>query len=167
MDGEIAIGTARSRALVSVTPDPFGLAAMYPSLRRFAAVVSSSDGDPDDLLQAAVERLLRVQADVEDPGAYLRRCMVNLESNRRRGLGRFRAAVGRLRAGTHEDRYPSDLSLLDALSPLDRSVLFLVDVDGRPSSAVAEQLGLTDSAVRTRATRARAELRARLQEESP
>ena len=147
---------------IPASADRYGLAGLYPSLRRFAAVVSSSDGDPDDLVQAAVERLLRRSIDVSDPGAYLRRTMVRLESNRRRGLGRFRQAVTRLWASTHHDHYPSDLSVLDLLAPLDRSIVFLIDVEGWPSKTVGAQLGLTDAAVRTRATRARAEMRRHL-----
>ena len=134
---------------------------LYPQLRRFAAVVTSSDGDPDDLVQDAVERLLRRRRPVDDVGAFLRRCMVNLESNRRRGLGRLRRARARLGspASGEPASYPSDLSVLTDLSPLDRSVIFLLDVEGWPSKDVASHLELTDAAVRTRATRARATLR--------
>jgi len=139
---------------------------LYPSLRRFAAVVSASDGDPDDLLQSAVEGLLRRRDDVDDPAAYLRRTMVNLESNRRRGLGRLRGALARLSRHSHEpDVYPSDLAVLDCLDPVDRSVIFLIDVEGWPSRDVAEQLDMTDPAVRTRATRARTLLREQLRKE--
>lgn len=146
--------------------DRLELAGLYPSLRRFAAVVSASDGDPDDLLQSAVERLLRRRADVDDPAAYLRRTMVNLESNRRRGLGRLRVALSSLSRSTDDpDAYPSDLGVLDSLEPVDRSVVFLIDVEGWPSKDVAGQLGLTDSAVRTRATRARTVLREQLRKE--
>lgn len=153
-------------AAASAGSDRLELTALYPSLRRFAAVVSASDGDPDDLLQSAVERLLRLRVDVDDPAAYLRRTMVNLESNRRRGLGRLRDALARLsRHSHHADTYPSDLAVLDSLEPVDRSVVFLIDVEGWPSKDVAEQLDLTDSAVRTRATRARTLLREQLRKE--
>lgn len=141
------------------------LVAIYPALRRFAGVVSASDGDPDDLLQSAVEKLLQSRIKIDNPGAYLRRTMVNLESNRRRGLGRFRTAMGRLRPGEHHEVYPSDLSLLEVLSATDRSIVFLLDVEGWPSRTVAEELGLSDAAVRSRATRARDRLRTHLEGE--
>lgn len=167
MDGEAVANPAGYVPLASAdVTDGLELASLYPSLRRFAAVVSGSDGDPDDLLQSAVEQLLRLKVDVDDPGAYLRRTMVNLESNRRRGLGRLRGALTRLSRNSHEDdAYPSDLAVLDSLEPVDRIVVFLIDVEGWASKDVAEQLDLTDSAVRTRATRARTVLRKQLRKE--
>lgn len=167
MDGEAVTNPAGYVPMASAdVTDRVELAGLYPSLRRFAAVVSSSDGDPDDLLQSAVEKLLRLKADVDDPAAYLRRTMLNLESNRRRGLGRLRGALARLSRNSDEaDAYPSDLTVLDSLEPVDRSVVFLIDVEGWPSKNVAEQLDLTDSAVRTRATRARTVLREQLRKE--
>jgi hypothetical protein len=58
------------------------LRELYPSLRRFAAVVGRADVDPDDLVQEAFTRLLvsRRREDVRDLGAYLRRTIVNLAS---------------------------------------------------------------------------------------
>ncbi len=167
MDGEAATDPAGYVPIAAAdVTDRLDLTGLYPSLRRFAAVVSASDGDPDDLLQSAVEKLLRLRADVDDPAAYLRRAMVNLESNRRRGHGRLRAAVTRLsRTSDDLDVYPSDLAVLDSLEPVDRSVVFLIDVEGWPSKVVAEQLYLTDSAVRSRATRARTVLREQLKKE--
>lgn len=167
MDHELAANSVELRPFAgAAVEDRFEWAGSYPSLRRFAAVVSSSDGDPDDLLQSAVERLLRVRVDPDDPAAYLRRTMVNLELNRRRGLGRLRVALSRVsRTGHAGDAYPSDLALLDGLDPVDRSVVFLIDVEGWPSKTVADQLGLSDSAVRTRATRARTQLRRLLSED--
>lgn len=167
MDGEAVTNPAGYVPIASAdVTDRVELAALYPSLRRFAAVVSSSDGDPDDLLQSALEKLLRLRADVDDPAAYLRRTILNLESNRRRGLGRLRGALARLSRNSDEaDTYPSDLTVLDSLEPVDRSVVFLIDVEGWPSKNVAEQLDLTDSAVRTRATRARTVLREQLRKE--
>lgn len=168
MDGEVATNPAGyvSIAAAAARSDRLELNALYPALRRFAAVVSASDGDPDDLLQSAVEKLLRLRADIDDPAAYLRRTMVNLESNRRRGLGRLRGALARLSRNSDDaDAYPSDLAVLDSLDPVDRSVVFLIDVEGWPSKDVAEQLDLTDSAVRTRATRARTVLREQLSKE--
>ena len=57
-------------------------AELYGPLRRFAAVVGPIEVDPDDLLQEAVARVLRRRrlTDLDQPGAYLRRTIVNLAS---------------------------------------------------------------------------------------
>ena len=74
---------------------------LYPSLRRFAGVVAPVEVGPDDLLHEAVERALRHKplADFDDPGAYLRRTMVNLASNDRRRAVRQAAPVRRCGPG--------------------------------------------------------------------
>ena len=74
---------------------------MYPRLRALAAVVGPVEEEPDDLVQEAVEKVLRRQgiSDIIDPEAYLRRSIVNLASNRRRSLGRLRRARRRLGVG--------------------------------------------------------------------
>src|SRR2546421_7043445 len=87
---------------------------IYPSLRRFAAVTGSADVDPDDLVQEAVARTLRrhTLAELDDPGAYLRRAIVNLAANRRRGLARWRLALARLDRDddSRPAEYASDLT---------------------------------------------------------
>lgn len=136
--------------------------ALYPQLRRFTAVVSASGDDPDDLVQEALMRVLARGglADLDSPAAYLKRTILNLAADRRRSLGRGRRALSRLRVrdGTESD-FPSDLADLDRLSPVDRAVLFLAEVEGLPQAEVAETLGLSHQAVRSRASRARRQLR--------
>ena len=61
--------------------------------------------------------------------------------------------------------YPSELGDLEQLEPLDRAILYLGDVEGIPQAHVADQLGLTHQAVRTRASRARRQLRRVIEEE--
>ena len=118
------------------------LARIYPSLRRFAAVVAPPEVAPDDLVQDALVGLLRrgPVSDLDDPGAYLRRSMLNLASNHRRGLGRARRAITRLGADSLSaalDHYPSDLDHLGALRPEARAVLFMQHVEGMSSQAIA------------------------------
>jgi len=135
---------------------------LYPSLRRFAAVVGPIEDDPDDLVQEALVRALAggPLSQLDHPAAYLRRAITNLASNRRRKLGRWRRARVRLVDRDVEDpHYPSDLAFLDGLQPLDRAVLYGVDVERRSSDEVAEELGLTSDAVRSRAKRARRKVR--------
>jgi RNA polymerase sigma factor (sigma-70 family) len=143
-------------------------ARLYPSLRRFAAVAGPTDVDPDDLVQEAVARALRIRplTDLQDPGAYLRRAILNLARNRRRSLARARRALERL---NHEARrapeYSSDLADLHRLGSLPRAVLFLVEVEGWTFAAVAQQLGMTEEAARASASRARRRLRIEMEDE--
>ncbi|MBX3286283.1 MAG: RNA polymerase subunit sigma-24, partial [Actinobacteria bacterium] len=64
--------------------------ALYPALRRFAAVVGGPATEPDDLVQEALARTLArgSLADLDDPAVYLRRVVARLASNERRSQGR-------------------------------------------------------------------------------
>lgn len=125
-------------------------------------MVAPSEEDPDDMVQEALVKALELGglSRLDNPGAYLRRTMTNLASNRRRQLGRGRRARRRLGGLARLDPvYPHDLAILDQLSPIDRAVLYLSDVEGWPAAEVATMVGLSDNAVRVRASRARRELR--------
>jgi len=134
---------------------------LYPQLRRFAAAVAPPDVEPDDLLQEALVRALRVGplADLDDAGTYLRRAMAHIAANSRRSFGRRRRALARLTLSDVENAtYPSDLTQLLELSPTLRAVLYLAEVEGWPS-----MLGCTELAARTRAARGRRQLRSILE----
>ena len=138
---------------------------VYPSLRRFAAV-TAPDADPDDLVQEAVARTLRrhALAGLDHPEAYLRRAIVHLASNRRRGLARRRTAIARLTPAESESpSYASDLADLLRLPPATRALLWLVEVEGCDYGEAAAQLGISTDAARQRASRARRELRAAIE----
>jgi RNA polymerase sigma-70 factor (ECF subfamily) len=148
--------------------DDAGLfAAIYPSLRAFAAVTGAVDVEPDDLVQEAVARTLRNHrlVDLDDAGAYLRRAIVNLAANRRRSMARFRLAFARLdrvdEAAAAE--YPSDMTELLRLDPESRGLLFMIEVEGHSYADAAEVLGITEEAARARAARARKRLRAEVE----
>ena len=158
----------------SGTPEPVVdadaalFAQLYPTLRRFAAAAGPTDVDPDDLVQEAVARTLRLHrlVELDDPLAYLRRAVLNQARNRRRGLARARAAFARLRPeAERREEYASDLSDLDRLTTVARAVLFLVEVEGWTFAAAAEQLGLSEEAARAHASRARRKLRRDIEEE--
>lgn len=139
------------------------LLSVYPSLRRFAAVVGSADMSPDDLVHDAIVSGLRSGGlgRADDLGAYLRRSIVNCASNERRRLGRHRSAVGRQRSGAAADAwdsYPSDLAHLVALPATSRAVLFLYYVEGRSFEEIAGLLAMRSDAVRQVAHRARRQL---------
>ncbi len=140
---------------------------LYGSLRRFAAVVGPIEVDPDDLLQEAVARVLqrRRLTELTDPGAYLRRTMLNLAANHRRSFARMRKALARLVADQEGDTYPSDLADLLRLPPHERAVLYLSEVEGYRYAEIGRMLGCTDAAARKRALRARRRLQAALVEE--
>lgn len=152
----------------SPDPDEALLLRLYPSLRRFAAVVAPAEVAPDDLVQDALVLVLRRTSlgALAEPGAYLRRTMLNLASNHRRRLGRARRALGRLRPDTAAvDSYPSDLGHLAALRPDARAVLYMQHVEGYTSESIAQVLGTSSAAVRQIAVRARRQLRHHVEQE--
>jgi RNA polymerase sigma-70 factor (ECF subfamily) len=143
-------------------------ADLYPRLRRLAGAIAAPDGEPDDLLQEAVANLLARDGDpVTDLMAFLARAMINLESTRKRRASRLRLLLPRVASsGSTVASMPSDLSLLNVLDPLSRTVVFLADVEGYPLNEVARLLDREPTAIRTRAVRARRRLRRLLEAES-
>ena len=144
-------------------------AECYPALRRFAAVVGPSESDPDDLLQEAVARALKQHRldELEHPMAYLRRTIVNLASNERRHFAIRRRMLGRLapEGRAWADDYPSDLDDLEQLSPAERAVLYLSEVEGYRYAEIGRLLGCSETAARKRAMNGRRRLYAVLTEE--
>lgn len=141
----------------------------YDELRRFAAVVAPWDVDPDDVLHSTLVSVLRSRrlSSLSDPLAYLRRSIVNHINSELRRRGAKRSVLQRL-GGSHlkEDHYPSDLADLMRLSPVDRAIVFLHDVEGFAFDQVAEFVGMNAGRVRMRASRARSRLRDLLTEET-
>jgi DNA-directed RNA polymerase specialized sigma24 family protein len=135
-------------------------------LRRFAAVVAAPDVEPDDLVQDALERALRLRplCELDDPLSYLRRAMVNLAANDRRSFGRRRRALTLLMRQAEPDlaSYPSDLAVLGVLAPETRAVLYLAEVENWTYAEIGAQLGCTEAAARTRAARGRRVLRSQM-----
>lgn len=143
-------------------------AALYPQLRRFAAVAAPVEIDPDDLVQDALERTLRARplSSLTDPRAYLFRTMRNLASNHRRRLGRARSAT--MRAAEKDGlspTYPSDVAELLRLSVPQRTVLFLRYIEQFSAAEVGEMLSMSPAAVEKSAQRARSRLRVALRDQ--
>jgi DNA-directed RNA polymerase specialized sigma24 family protein len=135
-------------------------AVLYPRLRRFAAIVGSLDIEPDDLVQDALSAMLR-RADVPDNAeAFLRRSIANaaISGGRRHARWHRRLPMVARRDG-ELDSYPSDLRMLETLTPRARAAVWLVDVEGWPTSDAASLLGVRDAALRQQLSRARARLR--------
>jgi len=135
---------------------------LYLPLRRFAAVVGPPEVEPDDLVQEAISRVLarRRLTDLEHPGPYLRKAILNLASNHRRRLGRQSKAINRYRGGFGPvgDSYPSDLMDLARLPAEEKAVLYLSEVEGYRYAEVGKMLGCSEAAARKRALRGRRRL---------
>lgn len=147
-----------------------GLRQLYPRLRRFAAVVAPIEVGPDDLLQEAFERLFSHDpAGVVHVEAYMRQIILRTASNHRRRLGRLRRVldlIGGQRSAFHVNpSYPSDLAFLERLGPTARAVLYLHEVEDLAFDAIAEQLGMSASAAKQTAVRARRQLRNHIEQE--
>lgn len=142
---------------------------LYPSLRRFAAVVGPAEIEPDDLVQEALLRVLERGSlgRLDNPTAYLRRTMFNLASNHRRRMGRGHRASHRVVVpDSYIPSYPSDVAGLLRLTPKARAVLYLTSVEGRTFAEVAELLGCSETSARAAASRGRRKLRTVLSEEA-
>ena len=147
------------------------VAGLYQPLRRFAAVVGRPDIEPDDLVQEAFVRTLRTRRldELEDPGAYLRRVILNVARSQRRRFRRARHALRVFEAstpGSTDQTYPSDVAELHRLDPTQRAVLFLHDVEGFSFDEVAGMLDMAPGAARMAASRGRRRLRGLLEEEA-
>jgi len=150
--------------------DRAALEAAYARLRRFAAVVGPADVEPDDLVQEAFTRCLRRGLGrIDDLDRYLRRTVLNLSANERRGWTRGQRAFARHGAG--DDAAPSDATFVDvgdllALPADVRAVLWLVEVEGWSYAETATVVGCSEGAARMRAARARQALRRVVTEEA-
>ncbi len=147
-------------------------AELYPSLRRFAAVIRPVEEDADDLVQDALVRTLSVRrlADLDDPGAYMRKAILRIASNHRRRLGRRRRWLMMTEAlvrTSYSPEYPSALDDLRRLDSRERAVLYLSVVEGRNYREIASVLGCSEEAARARASRAIRRLRTALHDEQP
>jgi len=141
---------------------PEALHRMYPRLRRLAAVAGALGEDPDDLVQEAFARALaqRPLHEFDDLEPYLCRTIFNLASNERRTRGRGRDAFVKVGRRDGDDAgEPSDLAILERLSVPSRTVVYLVDVEGFTFAEAAHLMGCSELAARSRASRARRQLR--------
>src|SRR5215469_10448211 len=147
------------------------LAERGQHLMRAAVALTGSRSDGEDLLQAALERLLhnrrRVDTDLE---GYLRRILYNLAADGWRRRGRWRGRLAEFRsqaraAGTgSEDVAVVDLRdalvrLLQQLPPRQRAVVVLRYWEQRTEAETAALLGCTEGTVKSAAARGLRRLR--------
>ena len=154
---------------VEIDPDDRQLVEEhYDTLRRFAAVTASRDIEPDDLLQESLVRVLSKGSlsEREHPVAYIRRTIVNLAIDQARKRESRRVALGKL-AGreTSIDQYPSDVGILQELSPRARAIVYLAEIEGYRYAEIAEMLDCSEASARVGSMRARRRLRDVLAEE--
>ena len=131
---------------------------LYPSLRRFAAVVAPWDVEADDRLHDALVEVLRRRrlSDLDHPAAYLRKVMINLAAGHGRRRATWKRAMARLRSsGDHfcEPEYPSNMAELGCLPPRQRAMLYLAGVEGYHFDEIARLLGCSEAAARKGASR--------------
>ncbi len=149
------------------------MVALLPRLRRFALVMTRSEADADDLVQATCERAI---ANLEkwEPGTRLDSWMYRIAQNLQRNVIRqskrrqshlsvVEATANRQSDG--EAAVMSQMALKDVVAQIDRLpedqrvILLLVVVEGRRYRDVAEILDLPIGTVTSRLARARDTLR--------
>lgn len=136
---------------------------LYPSLRRFAAVVAPTDLEPDDLLQEALVSVLRRRSlsELDHPAAYLRRTILNASRAHNRVRGRRRRAMTTYAASATRPAppgYPSDLEELLRLPPRERAALYLHEVEGYRFTEIGPMIGCSESAAKKASSRGRKRL---------
>lgn len=142
-----------------LTADEVVFQRLYPGLHRFAAVVGGHETDPEDLVQEAVLKTLRrgPLSSIEAPAAYLRRAILNLAVDSHRTAGRRSFALSLLAHDqrTTEQSGQATPEVLDLLQARDRALLYLVDIEGYSLKEAGRLLGISHTAARSRASRAR------------
>jgi RNA polymerase sigma-70 factor (sigma-E family) len=137
-------------------------------LLHAAIALTGSRAEAEDLLQAAVERLLRSRRPVDDLEAYLRRILYNLAADgwRRRGRWlRVRTQVPTLSEVTMTDPVTA-VDLRDALvralrelTPRQRTVVILRYWEQLTQAETAELLGCSQGNVKAMTSRGLSRLR--------
>ena len=131
---------------------------------RAAVALAGSRSDGEDLLQAALERLLRHWTRIEgDPEGYLRRTLYNMAADGWRRRGAWRRKLPLVHAGgTHAPNTDAvdTVDLRDALGralaqlpPRQRAVLVLRYWEELSQAETAELLGCPEGTVKSAAAR--------------
>lgn len=139
-------------------------------LIRTAVALTGSRADGEDLLQAALERLLRNWRRVEsDPEAYLWRTLYHLAADGWRRRGRWRARVAEFRSQALAETGGDDVAVVDMrdelvrllhqLPPRQRAVIVLRHWEQRTEAETAELLGCSVGTVKSAAARGLRRLR--------
>jgi RNA polymerase sigma-70 factor (sigma-E family) len=146
------------------------LARRGDQLIRAAIALTGSRAEGEDLLQAALERILRHPRRVEsDLEGYLRRTLYNLAADGWRRRGRWQRKVALLRMQQAEpvtadavgtvDLRDAMVRLLRQLPPRQRTVIVLRYWEQRTEAETAALLGCSEGAVKSAASRGLQRLR--------
>jgi RNA polymerase sigma-70 factor (sigma-E family) len=139
------------------------------ALMRTAVLLTGRRDTAQDLLQTALERLLRHWRTLSgDPEAYLRRTLYNLAADGYRRQGRLQRKLALLRAGAEQGPDPiAEVDLRDALvrlllqlPPRQRAVLVLRYWEQLSEAETAEVLGWPEGTVKSAVSRGLRRLRA-------
>jgi RNA polymerase sigma-70 factor, ECF subfamily len=170
-----SFGKSAERAVSGVTPvsTRFSdqLIAVLPRLRRFAAGLTRSATEADDLVQAACERALAREHQFQEGtrfDSWMFRIVqtIWIDQLRARDIRREDGDVAEERLGSDEPvrRVEARLALAEVrravsqLPPDQRSVLMLVTVEGLSYKQAADVLGVPIGTVMSRLARARTAL---------
>jgi RNA polymerase sigma-70 factor (sigma-E family) len=139
------------------------LAERGPQLLRAAVLLTGSQQDGEDLLQAALERLIRQRRPVDgSPEAYLRATLYNLAADGWRRAGAWHRKLPLLRAGqagaapdlaAAVDLRDALVRTLRQLSPQQRAVLVLRYFEQLTEAETAQVLGCSVGTVKAAASR--------------
>ena len=135
-------------------------------LMAIALALTGDHADAEDLLQAALERLLHRRGITTDTEAYLRRTLYNLAADTWRRQGTWRRKIPLLRAEHTRagagvapdetatvDQRDELVRLLRQLPPHQRAVILLRYWEQRSEAETAEVLGCTQGAVKSAASK--------------
>ena len=133
-------------------------------LYRAALAILGDPHEAEDAVQDAFLRFLeRAPGDLENPGAWLTRVLVNgCKSRLRLAWRRVGPLPEALPAPGPEER--EELEELFSLPPEDRAVIHLHYYEGYSTDEIARMLGQRPGTVRSRLSRARGKLRKLLSE---
>lgn len=145
------------------------LAERGARLIRTARMLAGGREAGEDLMQAALERLIRQRRRIEgDPEGYLRRILYNLAADDRRREGRWRLKLpllGQTAAAAAAD-ITAEVDIRDALMrallrlpPRQRTVLVMRYWEELSEAEIAAALGCSAGAVKSAASRGLARMR--------
>lgn len=145
------------------------LAERGDHLLHAAIALTGSRADGEDLLQAAVERLLRKRRQVDDLEAYLRRILYNLAADGWHGRGAWHRVRALLPSQPDADTGSDSITTVDLrdalvralreLPPRQRAVLVLRYWEQLTQAETAELLGCSEGTVKSATSRGLARLR--------
>jgi RNA polymerase sigma-70 factor, ECF subfamily len=147
----------------------------WHELVRLARVVLASDLEAEDLAQETLVHAWRRLAELREPASFLpwlRRSLVRrgvrlVRQRRRRQTARLEAADQPVAVGLGPTEGLQVETLLAALTPRQRTTVFLVEVEGLTTAEAAQRLGTSAATLRVHLYLARRRLRALLAGESP